>query len=97
MNVITTLQLAALKAIFLGYLRQFSQIDQTYARRMLDEEAPTVTEAKDFVGLVENVMNGTLMQLGAHKAIRRIGLATVDMEGKANVLATPESAKGAAA
>jgi HEAT repeat protein len=63
--------LAALKAIFLGYLRQLHQIDQTYARRMLDEEAPDAAEAKAFTELVENAMDGALMQLGTHKEIRR--------------------------
>jgi HEAT repeat protein len=62
--------LAALKAIFLGYLRQLHQIDQTYARRMLEDEAPDATEAKAFTGLVENAMNAALRQLAETPATR---------------------------
>ncbi len=58
-------------AVFLGYLRQLHQIDQTYARRMLDDKAPDAAEAKAFTTLVANVMDGALMQLGTHQGIRR--------------------------
>ncbi len=64
--------LAALKAIFLGYLRQLRQIDQTYVRRMHDDKAPDSAEAKAFTTLLENVMNRALVQLGTHKGIQRI-------------------------
>ncbi len=61
--------LAALKTIFLGYLRQ---IDQTYARRMIDDKAPDAAEVKTFAALVESVMDSALTHLGTQKAIRRI-------------------------
>ena len=64
--------LAALKTIFLGYLRQLRQVDQTYARRMLDEKAPDVTEIRAYTLLVEDAMNSALNQLASHKGIRRI-------------------------
>ena len=72
--------LAALKAIFLGYLRQLHQIDQTYARRMLDEKAPDADETKAFTALVESVMDGALVQLSTHKGIRRFRPATETTE-----------------
>jgi len=87
--------LAALKAIFLGYLRQLHQIDQTYARRMLDDRAPDAAEAKAFAALVESVMNSALTQLGTHKGIRRIEPATKVLEEPHE--AAHESAEDAAA
>jgi HEAT repeat protein len=87
--------LATLKAIFLGYLRQLHQIDQTYARRMLDKEAPDAAEAKAFTELVESVTDSALVQLGTHKGLRRVRPATEATEEPQEP--APESAKGAAA
>jgi hypothetical protein len=67
--------LAVMKTIFLGYLRQLRQIDQTYARRMLDEKTPDAVEVRVFTGLVESVMSSVLTQLNNHQAIRRVGPA----------------------
>jgi hypothetical protein len=95
--------LAALKTIFLGYLRQLRQIDQTYARRMLDEKAPDAIEVTAFTSLVQNVMSGALTQLGTHKGIRRIGppLEAQPVESSNEKASepskpAPESAKAAA-
>jgi hypothetical protein len=87
--------LAALKTVFLGYLRQLRQIDQTYARRMLDDRAPDAAEMKAFISMVGTVMNGALVQLGTNKGIRRSapGVEEIDNTPKP----APESAKAAAA
>lgn len=64
--------LATLKTIFLGYLRQLHQVDQAYARRMLEDEAPDADTVAKFTDLVRGVMADALAQLGHHEAVQRL-------------------------
>ena len=71
-------RLSTLKTIFLGYLRQLRQIDQAYARMMLEDEAPDAAKTGQFIRLVERVMAAALQQQGSHSAIHRIDSLPVD-------------------
>jgi hypothetical protein len=64
--------LSTLKTIFLGYLRQLHQIDQAYARRMLEDEPPDANEAEQFTVLVQKVMGKALEELGSHESLNRV-------------------------
>ena len=64
--------LSTLKTIFLGYLRQLHQIDQAYARRMLEDEPPDANEAEQFTVLVQKVMGKALEELGSCEALNRV-------------------------
>ncbi|VVB94616.1 HEAT repeats [uncultured archaeon] len=58
-----------LKVIFLAYLRQLHQIDQAYARRLLDDKQLTPKEVAEFSENVERTLNITVEKLSQPKSI----------------------------
>ena len=52
-----------LKAIFLAYLRQLHQIDQSYTRRLLEDEKLTIKEVNEFSKMVETTMHAAVEHL----------------------------------
>lgn len=57
--------LSALKAVFLGYVRQLHQSDQAFIRRVLEADKLTAEETKGFNDLVEEVMDKCVRLLGS--------------------------------
>jgi hypothetical protein len=58
-----------LQVIFLAYLRQLRQIDEAYARRLLDEAEISANEVREFQQLVHATMNGALQEVGSPAAV----------------------------
>jgi HEAT repeat protein len=83
-----------LKIVFLAYLRQLHQIDQSYTRRLLEDSQLAPEEVEEFCRLVERIMCNALTQLtirrssgsgylSAHEesSLSKVDLTNVGMRG----------------
>ncbi|MFL6263214.1 MAG: hypothetical protein ACJ76Y_26255 [Thermoanaerobaculia bacterium] len=64
--------LMQLKIVFLGYLRQLHQVDQAYARRLLENEPLSASDVSTFTEMVGNILMGATRELqGRHAQAER--------------------------
>lgn len=52
-----------IKVVFLGYLRELQQTDQSFSRRMLDDKGVTDSELMTFKDTVQSIMDDALLHL----------------------------------
>ena len=67
-----------LKMIFLGYLRELSQMDQTFSRRLLDEDFIKQEEIKFYTDNLHRIMHRALNELKHLKKVCQEDLDIID-------------------
>jgi hypothetical protein len=59
--------LMKLKIIFLAYIRQLHEIDQTYIRHMIEDSSITSNDVGEFTKLIDKTMSDAIQQLSVKK------------------------------
>lgn len=60
--------LMEMRVVFQAFLRQLHQTDQAYARRLIDDEPITSTEAREFTQLIRQIMSDAITELNRGSA-----------------------------